>query len=78
MTPQEFIDEAVRDGMKRSVAVRWLASVTCAGDRTVDRWLTGQSEPSPAAQRLLDLWADPQLSAPLRARYFQKPDLKKG
>lgn len=73
MTPQEFIEAAVRGGMKRSVAVRWLAGVTCAGDRTVDRWLTGQSEPSPAAQRLLDLWADPQLPENLRQRYFTRP-----
>lgn len=73
MTPQEFIDAAVRGGMKRSVAVRWLASVTCAGDRTIDRWLTGQSEPSPAAQRLLDIFASRELPENLRQRYFTKP-----
>ena len=73
MTPQKFIDEAVKGGMKRSVAVRWLAGVTCAGDRTVDRWLTGQSAPSPAAQRLLDLFASRELPENLRQRYFSRP-----
>ena len=56
MTPQRYIADRQAEGAKLTHIVGELSRITSTNERTVWRWVKGQSVPSDSALSLLRLW----------------------